>query len=168
MNRIKGETKIRPIEKGIVIDHIISGRALILNDLLGLNKLALGCNDRIAIGINFSSKQGIKDFIKIENFCLSDEQLSYVSLVSPNATINVIQEYEVVDKKKAEIPDTIGDIVICPDRFCITNHEQVSCKFTVTNKNPVTLKCRYCEGEFYGKLIRFKTSPQVGLLDDKV
>lgn len=148
--------KIAQIQNGIVIDHIRKGRALTIARLLKLGELSQRWDDQISIGINHSSKIGIKDYIKIENFELSRVQLSCVALVSPCATINVIRDTQVVEKLSAEVPDEIGDIVTCPDPYCITNHEQIPCRFHVVAREPLTLSCHYCELEFYDKLIAFK------------
>jgi aspartate carbamoyltransferase regulatory subunit len=152
----KGYT-IRKIEKGIVIDHIVRGKALLIARLLGLEHLAEQCEDRIALALNCDSPtMGKKDIIKVENWTLTPRQLNYVALISPRATVSTISGYRVIEKRKVEIPDRIDDLVMCPDRFCITNHEEVPCKFDVIRKEPITLRCHYCETEFYGKLIQFK------------
>jgi len=155
---MKGENyTIRKIEKGIVIDHIIRGKALLIARLLGLESLAEQCEDRIALGLNCDSPtMGKKDIIKVENWTLTQRQLNYVALISPRATVSTISGYKVIEKRTVEIPDHIEDLVVCPDRFCITNHEETPCKFDVTRKDPLTLRCHYCETEFYGKLIQFK------------
>lgn len=82
------------IQSGIVIDHILAGRGLQIAHLLGLDDFARRWNDPISIGLNHASKRGLKDYIKIENFELSEQQLSYVALVSPDATINTIRGAE--------------------------------------------------------------------------
>ncbi len=148
---------IAKIDSGIVIDHIPAGKAFLISQVLGLNALARKTGDIIAIGINFESQSlNKKDIIKVENLSLTRNMLNVVSLIAPLATITRIENSKVIEKHKVEIPDTIGDVVICPDRFCITNHEQVLCKFSIVAKNPLTLKCHYCETEFFGPLIRYK------------
>jgi aspartate carbamoyltransferase regulatory subunit len=148
---------IAKIESGIVIDHIPAGKALLISQVLGLNALARKTGNIIAIGIHFDSKSlEKKDIIKVENLSLTRNMLNVVALIAPMATISRIEEGSVTEKHKVEVPDNVGDVVICPDRFCITNHEQVPCKFFVVDKSPLTLKCHYCETEFFGPLIRYK------------
>lgn len=148
---------IAKIETGIVIDHIPAGRASLISQLLGLNALARETGDIIAIGINFESpSMKKKDIIKVENLRLSRDMLNVVALIAPMATITRIAKGQVIEKHKVEIPQDVGDIVLCPDRFCITNHEEVPGKFQVVLRDPLTLKCLYCETEFFGPLIKYK------------
>ncbi len=148
---------IAKIQKGIVIDHIPAGKAFLIAQVLGLNALARETGDIIAIGINFESPSMTrKDIIKVENLSLTRNMLNVVALIAPLATISRIDSEEVIEKHKVEIPHQVGDIVICPDRFCITNHEEVPGKFLVVNKEPLTLRCHYCETLFFGPLIKYK------------
>ena len=125
--------------------------------MLGLNALARETGDIIAIGINFESPSLIrKDIIKVENLSLTRDMLNVVALIAPLATISRIDKEEVIEKHKVEIPNRVGDIVVCPDRFCITNHEEVPGKFFVMDNNPLTLRCHYCETMFFGPLIKYK------------
>jgi aspartate carbamoyltransferase regulatory subunit len=148
---------IAKIESGIVIDHIPAGKAHLISQVLGLNALARETGDIIAIGVNFESPSlGKKDIIKVENLSLTRHMLNVVALIAPVATVTRIEKGAVIEKHKVEVPSQVGDIVICPDRFCITNHEEVPGKFMVVNQAPVTLRCNYCETEFFGPLIRYK------------
>ncbi|MFH1115245.1 MAG: aspartate carbamoyltransferase regulatory subunit [Pseudomonadota bacterium] len=148
---------IAKIKKGIVIDHIPEGKAYRIIQVLGLNALARETGDIIAVGINFESpSMGKKDIIKVENLSLTRDMLNVVALIAPMATITRIEDWEVIEKHKVEIPERVGNVVHCPDRFCITNHEEVPGKFLVANQNPLTLMCYYCETEFFGPLIRYK------------
>ena len=148
---------IAKIERGIVIDHIPAGKAYLIAQVLGLNVLARETGDIIAIGINFDSpSMKKKDVIKVENLSLTRDMLNLVALIAPMATVTRIDHGSVLEKHKVDIPSQIGDIVICPDRFCITNHEEVPCKFAVVEHDPLTLRCYYCETEFYGPLIKYK------------
>ena len=148
---------IAKIQKGIVIDHIPAGKAFLIAQVLGLNALARETGDIIAIGINIESPSLIrKDIIKVENLSLTRDMLNVVALIAPLATISRIDKEEVIEKHKVEIPNRVGDIVVCPDRFCITNHEEVPGKFFVMDNNPLTLRCHYCETMFFGPLIKYK------------
>ncbi len=153
----KGPITIAKIQKGIVIDHIPAGKAFLIAQVLGLNALARETGDIIAIGMNFESPStGKKDIIKVENLSLTRDMLNVVALIAPLATISRIDKEDVTEKHKVEIPNQVGDIVICPDRFCITNHEEVPGKFIVMDKDPLTLRCHYCETLFFGPLIKYK------------
>jgi aspartate carbamoyltransferase regulatory subunit len=148
---------IAKIDNGIVIDHIPAGKAFLISKILGLSKLAEESGDIIVFGVNFDSPtMGKKDVIKVENLSLTRDMLRVVSLIAPRATVTRIQDSQVVEKYAAEIPSVVNDIVICPDRSCITRHEEVPGRFLVLKTNPLTLKCHYCETEFYGALVRYK------------
>ncbi|MDQ1237950.1 MAG: aspartate carbamoyltransferase regulatory subunit [Thermodesulfobacteriota bacterium] len=148
---------IAKIETGIVIDHIPAGKAYLISQVLGLNALARDTGDIIAIGINFESPSMTKkDIIKVENLGLTREVLNVVALIAPMATVTRIASGRVIEKHKVEVPTQVGDVVLCPDAFCVTNHEEVPGKFLVVEKEPLTLKCHYCEIEFFGPLIKYK------------
>jgi len=153
---------IAKIEKGIVIDHIPAGKAFLISQVVGLNALARQTGDIIAIGVNLESpSMKKKDIIKVENLSLTRDMLNVVALIAPAATVSRIENGEVTEKHRVKVPDTVGDIVVCPDRFCITNHEEVPGKFTVVAQDPLTLRCHYCETEFYGRLIKYKEKKDV-------
>ncbi len=148
---------IAKIESGIVIDHIPAGCAFLIAKLLGLDAFARKSGVIIAIGVNFdSASMTKKDIIKVENLGLNENMVNVVALIAPNATVSGIENGKVIQKYKVRIPEWVGDIVTCPDRFCITRHEDVPGKFKVISLDPLTLKCHYCEVEFYGRLIRYK------------
>ncbi len=135
--------KIPKIKDGIVIDHLKAGTALIVVK----NVLDIGHgNESIMLGIRFKSqKLGHKDIIKIENKTLTKEELNKIALISPKATINIIENYAVKNKFKVIIPDIVKGILKCPYENCITNHENVPTIFKTLNKSIPKLKCHYCE-----------------------
>jgi len=153
---------IAKITRGIVIDHIPAGKAFLIAQVLGLNALARETGEIIALGVNFESpSMKKKDIVKVENLSLTRDMLNVVALIAPIATVSRIENGEVIEKHKVEIPTQVGDIVVCPDRFCITNHEEVPGKFTVVAEDPLTLKCHYCETAFYGALIKYKEKTMI-------
>lgn len=148
---------IAKIRTGMVIDHIPAGKAFLISQVLGLKNLARESGEIIAIGVNFESpSMQKKDIIKVENFLLTLDMLNTIALIAPHATVSRIEDGEVREKSKVRIPDSVGDVVVCPDSFCITNHEEIPGKFLVTNKEPLTLTCYYCETAFFGPLIKYK------------
>ena len=62
-----------------------------------------------------------------------------------DAKLNIIKNYEVIEKKKVVVPDTISGIAECMNPKCITNVEKVTTRFKVISKKNVSLKCHYCE-----------------------
>ncbi|MCE7628614.1 aspartate carbamoyltransferase regulatory subunit, partial [Vibrio fluvialis] len=107
-------------------------------------------NQRITIGLNLpSSALGHKDLIKIENIYLSKEQANQLALYAPNATVNQIEEYQVVNKLTLTLPERIDGVFACPNSNCISHGEPVSSRFRVILKQEnVQLKCHYCEKVF--------------------
>jgi len=133
--------KVYAINDGTVIDHIPATKALKVIDILGLENEGI-----LTIGIGFSSKKmQRKDIIKIENKYLKKEETDKISLIAPHATINIIKNGKLVEKRKIELPDEYVNIVKCPNPNCITSKEAVSTRFKVINRTPLMLRCHYCE-----------------------
>ena len=74
-----------------------------------------------------------------------DDDINRIALVAPQAKLNIIRDYEVVEKSVVEVPDEIIGIAKCVNPKCITNFEKVITKFKVESKDTVSLKCHYCE-----------------------
>jgi len=68
-----------------------------------------------------------------------------MALVAPNVNLNIISNFEVVEKKKVVLPDEIIEIVRCNNPKCITNNEPMKTRFHVIDKELVELQCHYCE-----------------------
>ncbi len=138
--------KIQKIRNGVVIDHIPSGRALKVLKILGIDE---GVTSTVSVAIHVPSRKGgWKDIVKIEDRELSDEELNRIILVAPRATINIIRDYRVVEKHRVEVPETIEGIVKCINDMCVTNkREPVRTLFTVVSRDPLRIKCVYCESE---------------------
>jgi aspartate carbamoyltransferase regulatory subunit len=138
------EMKVTKIRNGTVIDHIPNGRALSVLKLLGLTgKEGL----TIALVMNVKSKKiGIKDVVKVENLELEPSLVSRLALIAPTATINIIRDYKVYEKRKIILQDVIENILKCTNPTCISRqtNEPIISKFKVINKNPLKLQCMYC------------------------
>jgi aspartate carbamoyltransferase, regulatory subunit len=135
---------VSAIENGTVIDHIPAEKTYQVVDLLGLRE----SDTPVTIGYNLPSKKiGRKGIIKITNKFFSDEEISRLSVVAPKIVLNVIKDYEVVEKKTAETPDELHGIVKCNNPKCITNNEPMQTYFNVVDKEHGVLKCHYCDKE---------------------
>ncbi len=135
--------EVRAIENGTVIDHIPSESLFKIIDILGLDKET----HRITFGTNLESKRlGSKAIIKInDRYCLPEE-INRIALVAPDAKVNIIKNFEVVEKVKVEVPDEIRGFVKCANPRCITNNEPVATAFhVIEQEGDIALKCRYCE-----------------------
>ncbi len=136
------ELQVSAIKNGTVIDHIPNDQLFNVINVLGLQNY----DSAITFGKGYeSSKLTKKGIIKISDKFLCDEEVNKLALVSPSVKINIIKDYEVVEKKIVNVPDFVEGIVRCVNPKCITNHEQVTTKFKVVNKEHISLKCHYCE-----------------------
>ena len=133
---------VSAIRKGTVIDHIPAKNLFKVLTILGLDQM----DTQITFGTNLQSKRlGAKSIIKVSDVFFEDEDINKIALVAPQAKLNIIRDFEVVEKKVVEVPDFIEGIVKCMNPKCITNHDQVKTKFNVIDKENVSLKCYYCE-----------------------
>ena len=131
---MKKELSVSAIKEGTVIDHIPSDVTLKVADILDLE----GIKSIISIATNLDSKtMGKKGIIKIGGKDLTKEET--------DATVNIIQNYDVKKKIKVAIPLTVNKIIKCSNPNCITNNEKVMTKFDVLNKVPLKVRCHYCE-----------------------
>lgn len=138
----KLKLKVSAIKNGTVIDHIPAQSLFKVISILNLEKI----ESQITFGTNLESGQlGKKAIIKVSDIFFADNQINKIALIAPHAKLNIIKDYEVVEKKVVEIPDNIKGIVKCFNPKCITNHEEITTSFKVISKEPVALKCKYCE-----------------------
>lgn len=137
------EMKVKPIKNGTVIDHIKANKALSVLKILGLPSE----ESAVTIAMNVKSSQmGSKDIVKIEGRELAPKEVDKIALIAPQATINIIRDYELVEKGKVNLLDEIHGILKCQNPNCITNTpEPVKTRFYVIGKGPVSLRCYYCE-----------------------
>ena len=142
---------VNAIEKGTVIDHIVAGQALKIIHLLKLLEKPY----RITIGMKLSSRRiHQKDLIKIEDYTLSEEQANEITVFSPLATINIIQNYEVVNKVITSLPKQVANAFNCPNLACISHIEDVGTLFYIELQGKqIKLKCKFCEKLFDRNLV---------------
>lgn len=137
------ELVVSALENGTVLDHIPAENVYKALRILNLK----GIENQITIGINLNSKQhGKKGIIKIADKFFEDDELNKLALLAPEATVNVIRDFKVVEKKKVELPKEISGIAKCMNPKCVTNHQPIKTKFnTIEHDNEVSLLCCYCE-----------------------
>jgi len=140
----KKTLRVSKIKDGTVIDHITSGHALDVAKILGITGRRAGV---VTIAMNVPSKKlGNKDMVKVEGLELNPAEVDRIALLAPHATINIIKDYKVIEKKRVKLPETIRGIVKCDNPSCISNsNEPVQPKFYVGKQEPLQLKCHYCE-----------------------
>ncbi len=136
---------VRKIKNGTVIDHIPAGMAFTVLRILGLTR---NPDSRLAVIVNTDSrKYGRKDIVKIEDKFIEGDILNKIALIAPNATINIVKNFEIVEKYRVDLPNELENVVRCSNPVCITNSERepVTPIFKVVSKSPVKLQCKYCE-----------------------
>ncbi len=142
----EAELKVTKIKNGTVIDHIRPGLSPTVLRILQIDE---GFPHTVITAMNVASgtmEPGGKDVVKVENKKLSGQVLDKIAIVSPNATVNIIEDFQVKEKKKVKLPDNLEGIVRCPNRNCVTNSDEgVTSYFVTENKDPVKLRCHYCE-----------------------
>ncbi len=137
------ELVVSALENGTVLDHIPAENVYKALDILNLK----GISNQITIGINLNSGYfGKKGIIKIAGKFFEDDELNKLALIAPKATVNVIRDFKVVEKKKLVMPHEITGIARCKNPKCITNHQPVKTRFTTMEENnEISLICHYCE-----------------------
>ena len=140
----KTERQVAAIKNGTVIDHIPAEKTYQVVNLLQLETL----ETPVTIGYNYpSNKIGRKGIIKVSDKFFTDEEISRLSVVAQNVVLNIIHDYEVVEKKTVKTPDELRGIVKCNNPKCITNNEPMNTVVHVVNKEKGILKCHYCDKE---------------------
>ncbi len=135
---------VHAIENGTVIDHIPANCLFKIIDILGLENEN---ENRITFGTNLESKRmGTKAIIKISSRYCEAEEINRIAILAPEAVVNIIKDYKVVEKRHVIVPDNIDGCVKCANPMCITNNEPVKTSFNVSkDSQSITLRCRYCE-----------------------
>lgn len=135
---------IEPIQNGVVIDHIEAGRAMQLYKLLNLGSL----DASVALIKNVPSKKmGKKDIIKID----ADIDLDFdvIGFVDPSATVVIIRNGELVEKRSIALPEKLTNVIFCKNPRCITSVEQeIDHIFKLSDPEKKEYRCIYCETKY--------------------
>lgn len=149
----KKELAVAALRNGTVIDHIPSSALFKAVKILGIEKL----DTAVTIGYNLDSKKiGRKGIIKVADVEFSEATLNRIALIAPTAVVNIIRDFSVAEKRRVELPETICDIVRCANPKCITNNEPMPTRFHVVLKDPVEIRCHYCNHVVAGKDAKIK------------
>lgn len=132
---------IDSIQNGYVIDHITAGKCMEIYRLLQLDKL--DCS--VAIIKNaVSQKSGKKDIIKIDE--LIDIDFDVLGYVDPGITVAIIRNGVKVEKRTAQLPELLTNVLACKNPRCITSTEQeLKHVFRLTDREERVYRCIYCE-----------------------
>ena len=134
---------VRRIKEGTVIDHIDEGKGIQVLDALRIDGKD---GSLITIALNVpSGKSKKKDIIKVENKFLKDDDTNKIAVIAPKATINIIKNYKLIEKRRVALPNEIDRIFRCSNPDCITNStEHIESIMDLIDKESMILKCRYC------------------------
>ena len=134
---------VNAIENGTVLDHIPSENRFKVVEILNLAE----SSNQITIGSNLESKSfGRKGIIKVADRYFEDNELNRIALVAPQATINIIKDYKVIEKHKISIPEEVFGIGKCANPMCVTNHQKIATRFkTIVESDRINLLCHFCE-----------------------
>ncbi|MFH1180446.1 MAG: aspartate carbamoyltransferase regulatory subunit [Candidatus Bathyarchaeota archaeon] len=146
---------VSKIGNGIVIDHIPAGKSFLVLKLL---KQPSDAETLIAQNV-VSRSLGKKDLIKIEGTYLTSSEIDMIAFVAPNSTLNVIQDWEVKEKRVIKLPEKIKGVFKCPNLLCQTNKEFAApeTNFRVESGERIEetkLHCEYCGSiTWYGAIL---------------
>ena len=132
---------IDSVRNGVVIDHITAGNGARLYELLGLDSLT--CTVAFIRNVP-SKKMGRKDIIKVDGDVTLN--LDVIGYVDPAATVNVIRNGELVEKKNIAMPLQLTNVIKCKNPRCITTTEQeLDHIVRLTDPDKKVYRCIYCE-----------------------
>lgn len=133
--------KVAALREGTVIDHLPAGTALKVLSVLGIK-----FEGAVTIGLNLdSAKLGRKDIIKIERREVTPQEVAKIALISPRSTFSIIRDFQVARKFTPTLPESIENLIRCPNPSCISNSTWALTKFSVLRTDPLRVRCYYCE-----------------------
>ncbi|MDO5714198.1 MAG: aspartate carbamoyltransferase regulatory subunit [Tissierellia bacterium] len=132
---------VTKIKRGVVLDHIEAGKGYELFLALDLDEL----DEVVALLTNIPShKYGKKDLIKIETGFEPDFKV--LGLISPNTTVNIVEDGKLAKKYRMELPEEVEGILRCSNPVCITQQEEVpKIKFRLVDREKRAYACEYCD-----------------------
>ncbi len=136
------QMSVSAIRNGTVIDHIRKEVTFKVAELLRLDEE----EQVVLVGMNLSGDRvGKKGLIKIESRALTPQEVNKIALIAPDATLNIIKDYKVAEKRRVELPESVEGIVRCINPNCVTNKQDVTTCFDVIGSSPPALRCIFCE-----------------------
>jgi aspartate carbamoyltransferase regulatory subunit len=136
--------RVTAICNGTVVDHIPAGRALQVMQMLRIN---VGRSSPISLVMNVpSGKVGRKDVLKIEDRELTQKELDRLALIAPHASVAIIRNYGVAEKRQIQLGEELINIARCSFSNCITQNsrEPLPHKLRVVSEDPLDVRCSYC------------------------
>lgn len=135
--------QVEAISNGTVVDHIPAHATLKVAQLL------TGSDDQVFVGMNLrSARSQKKGVVKIAGRELDPRTLSCLALIAPEATVSLIRDYGVYQKFAVPVPECFEGVAKCSNPNCVTTHERWTTRFTVVTRDPLLVRCHYCERTF--------------------
>lgn len=136
------ELKVSAIREGTVIDHIPADATFKVVEILKLQEYG----NVVTVAANLPSKKLDKNgIVKIGGKELTKKEVDMISVVAPQATVNIIKNYEVKQKLKISMPEYFDNILKCSNPGCVTNNYDLKTSFKVVQKHPLKVRCHHCE-----------------------
>ncbi|MBY9000582.1 MAG: aspartate carbamoyltransferase regulatory subunit [Candidatus Heimdallarchaeota archaeon] len=144
MNEGNNKLIVTKIQNGTVIDRIPPGKALKILEILGIDS---NYPYTVALVMRVASRRmKLKDVVKIKGKAITPQDIQKLSFIAPTATVNIINDYEVKEKVFLKIPDHVEEFVDCVNPNCVSNtHEPIVSSFDVVSKDPLILRCVFCD-----------------------
>ena len=136
--------RVTAIRNGTVIDHIPSGQALRVLEMLGIGGKS---SVPVSLVMNVPSKKmGAKDIIMVEDRELTQTELDRLALVAPDAHVAIIRAYSVAEKLTINLGNEVLNVVRCTFSNCITTNlrEPLPHRLKVISRDPLHIRCHYC------------------------
>jgi len=136
--------RVTAIRNGTVVDHIPSGQALRVLEMLGIGGKS---SVPVSLVMNVPSKKmGAKDIIKVEDRELTQTELDRLALVAPDAHVAIIRAYSVAEKLTINLGTEVLNVVRCTFSNCITTNlrEPLPHRLKVISRDPLHIRCHYC------------------------
>lgn len=139
------------IENGFNLDHIPQGNAWYIVKILQL----FNSDSQTGVGLNLPSKTiGRKDLIKVENRTLSEDEINKISLFCFNATLSIIKNFAVIEKKTITITSEIDDLIVCLNSNCVSKIHKSKFYTFFNREHQIMVRCHYCNQSFLLKDIK--------------
>ncbi len=152
----RSHKRVAALRNGTVVDHLNAGMALKALEVIGLP-----ADSAALLGLQLvSAKKGRKDILKLEDVELSPSEMDMMALFGPNVTVSLIRDYVVHRKVHVTLPDVVESFLGCPNPNCITNHESIDTRFNVESRDPLFVRCWYCERRILESELQLLPTPR--------